>query len=177
MQNSVQRMAGLIDNVLDFARGRLGGGFVVERRPDPALGQSLEQVIAELRTAQPDRRIVSDIVLTQTVSADGRRIAQLFSNLLSNALTHGSDQAPVSVRARAQDGWFELSVANAGEPIPAGTLERLFHPFTRASARPMQEGLGLGLYIATEIAKAHDGVLTVHSDATETRFTFKMPLV
>ena len=169
-------MAGLIDNVLDFARGRLGGGFAVHRHLDPALREALEQVVAELRTAQPERRIDSDIALTQTISVDSRKIAQLFSNLVSNALTHGSDQAPVRVRARTEDGAFELSVANAGQPIPASTLSRLFHPFTRASARPMQEGLGLGLYIASEIAKAHDGALTVQSDPVETRFTFRMPL-
>ncbi len=176
VQNSVLRMAGLIDNVLDFARGRLGGGFAVHRQPDPALAEALEHVVAELRTAQPERRIDSDIVLTETVSVDSRRVAQLFSNLLSNALTHGSDQAPVTVEAWTRDGWFELSVANAGEPIPASTLSRLFHPFTRASARPLQEGLGLGLYIASEIARAHDGVLTVQSDEVETRFTFRMPV-
>jgi signal transduction histidine kinase len=176
VQNSVQRMAGLIDNVLDFARGRLGGGFSVDRRPDPGLAQALEQVVAELRTARSEHRIVSEIALSDIVSVDSRRIAQLFSNLLSNALTHGSDQAPVTVRASTHDGGFELSVANAGQPIPAATLSRLFHPFTRATARPMQEGLGLGLYIASEIARAHDGVLTVQSDETETRFTFRMPL-
>jgi signal transduction histidine kinase len=176
VQNSVHRMADLIDNVLDFARGRLGGGFSVDRRPDPALPEALEQVVVELRTARSEREIVSDIALAHIVSADSRRIAQLFSNLLSNALTHGSAQAPVTVRASTADGWFELSVANAGEPIPAATLSRLFHPFTRATARPMQEGLGLGLYIATEIARAHDGTLSVQSDLSETRFTFRMPL-
>lgn len=176
VQDSVLRMAGLIDNVLDLARGRLGGGFAVERQPDPALLQALEQVIRELRTARPDRVIVSDIVLNDIVSVDSRRVAQLFSNLLSNALTHGSSTEPVSVRAETRDGWFELAVSNAGEPIPAATLSRLFHPFTRATARPMQEGLGLGLYIASEIARAHDGVLSVQSDAAETRFTFRMPL-
>jgi signal transduction histidine kinase len=176
VQNSVQRMAGLIDNVLDFARGRLGGGFSVDRRPDPDLSQALDQVVTELRTARPEHAIVSEIALNQVVSADSRRVAQLFSNLLSNALTHGSNQTPVTVRAWTQDGWFELSVANAGEPIPAATLSRLFHPFTRATARPMQEGLGLGLYIASEIARAHGGDLSVQSDVTETRFTFRMPL-
>ncbi len=176
VQNSVQRMAGLIDNVLDFARGRLGGGFAVHRQPDPVLSEALEQVVAELRTAQPERRIESDIVLTKVASVDSRKIAQLFSNLLSNALTHGSDQAPVRVHARTEGDDFELWVANAGDPIPSATLDRLFHPFTRAAARPMQEGLGLGLYIASEIAKAHGGTLTVRSDANETRFTFRMPL-
>ena len=176
VQNSVTRMAGLIDNVLDFARGRLGGGFAIDRHPAPALAKLLEQVVTELRIAQPDRRIIDDIVLTQTVSGDSRRIAQLFSNLLFNALTHGAQQQPVAVRATTLDEWFELSVANAGAPIPPETLTRLFHPFTRASARPHQEGLGLGLYIASEIARAHGGVLTVSSDETETRFTFRMPL-
>ena len=176
VQNSVVRMAGLIDNVLDLARGRLGGGFAVERRPDPALPQRLEQVVAELRAAQPERVIVSHIVLNAIVSVDSRRIAQLFSNLLSNALTHGSATAPVRVRAETRNGLFELSISNAGEPIPAATLSRLFHPFARATARPMQEGLGLGLYIASEIARAHSGLLSVRSDETETRFTFRMPL-
>jgi signal transduction histidine kinase len=176
VQDSVQRMAGLIDNVLDFARGRLGGGFAVDRHPDPALPQALEQVITELRTARSDRVIASDIVLDEVVSVDSRKVAQLFSNLLSNALTHGSSTAPVSVVGRTRDGWFELSVANAGEPIPPTTVSKLFHPFTRAAARPMQEGLGLGLYIASEIARAHGGTLSVQSDETETRFTFRMPL-
>ena len=176
VQNSVQRMAGLIDNVLDFARGRLGGGFAVERRPDPDLAQALEQVVAELRTAQPDRVIVSNIVLTEIVSVDSRRVAQLFSNLLSNALTHGSATAPVRVRGETRNGLFELSISNAGEPIPPATLSHLFHPFTRATSRPMQEGLGLGLYIASEIARAHGGLLSVQSDEIQTRFTFRMPL-
>jgi signal transduction histidine kinase len=176
VQNSVQRMAGLIDNVLDLARGRLGGGFAVERRPDPALPQTLEQVITELRTAQPERVIVSEILLHDIVSVDSPRVAQLFSNLLSNALTHGSATAPVRVRGETRNGLFELSISNAGEPIPSATLSRLFHPFTRATARPMQEGLGLGLYIASEIARAHGGLLSVRSDKTETRFTFRMPL-
>ena len=176
VQNSVQRMAGLIDNVLDLARGRLGGGFAVERWPDPALTQALEQVVTELRTAQPERVIISDIVLNDIVSVDSRRVAQLFSNLLSNALTHGSATAPVRVRGETRNGLFELSISNAGEPIPSATLSRLFHPFTRATARPMQEGLGLGLYIASEIARAHGGLLSVRSDEIETRFTFRMPL-
>jgi len=176
VQNSVLRMAGLIDNVLDFARGRLGGGFAVHRQTDEALEETLQQVVAELRTAQPDRQIDSDILLAEPVSVDSRKIAQLFSNLLSNALTHGSDREPVRVRARAEDGAFELFVANAGQPIPPGTLAKLFHPFTRAADKPMQEGLGLGLYIASEIAKAHGGALTVQSDPVETRFTFRMPL-
>ncbi len=176
VRKSVGRMADLIDNVLDFARGRLGGGFNVELRVDPELPDVLQQVVAELRTAYPERAIVADVQLSRPVACDSRRIAQLLSNLLANALVHGAEDGPVEARARTVNGVFELSVANSGAPIPAGTVQRLFQPFSRASARPNQQGLGLGLYIASEIARAHGGSLDVTSDARETRFTFEMPL-
>jgi signal transduction histidine kinase len=176
LQNSVTRMAGLIDNVLDFARGRLGGGFVVERRVDTDLEGALRQVVTELRIAYPDRRIEARFDLTQPVNCDTHRIAQLFSNLLGNALTHGAETAPVRVEARTTEGCFELSVANSGDPIEPAAMGMLFQPFARASLRPHQQGLGLGLYIVSEIAKAHGGGMAVTSDATETRFTFTMPL-
>lgn len=175
MQGSVQRMAGLIDNILDFARGRLGGGFAIERRVEPHLDKALQQVVDELNTAYPDR-IVMTLALAAPVDCDSRRVSQLLSNLLGNALTHGAETAPVQVEARTADGMFALSVANAGEPISEAAMAKLFHPFARASLRPHQEGLGLGLYIAAEIAKAHGGTLEVASDTTETRFTFRMPL-
>jgi signal transduction histidine kinase len=66
-------------------------------------------------------------------------------------------------------------VANSGAPIPASILGNLFQPFSRATARAGQEGLGLGLYIASEIAHAHGGSLSVDSSMEETRFTFRMP--
>jgi phosphoserine phosphatase RsbU/P len=75
------------------------------------------------------------------------------------------------------EGIFELSVANAGEPIPTAALERLFQPFYRSTVLRDREGLGLGLYIAHEIAKAHGGTLEVQSTQEETRFTFRMPAV
>ena len=175
IRRSAARMAGLIDNVLDFARGRLGGGLSLVRAADAGLEGVLEQVIAEMRTAWPDRDVDAEIVLSRPVVCDSARIAQLFSNLLGNALTHGDPAGPVRVRARSGDDGFELSVANLGEPIPPETLAKLFQPFSRASGRPGQQGLGLGLYIASEIARAHGGSLEVASSAEETRFTFRMP--
>ncbi len=176
MQNSVRRMAGLIDDVLDFARGRLGGGFDIDRRADPALGDTLEQVVAELRVAHPERVILAELDPDLTVESDSRRIAQLASNLLANALTHGAPGEPIRLSARKAGDAFELSVSNRGEPIPPEAMDRLFQPFSRASVRPNQQGLGLGLYIASEIARAHGGALGVTSDSAETRFTFTMPL-
>jgi signal transduction histidine kinase len=176
LQNSVTRMAGLIDNVLDFARGRLGGGFVIDRQADIELEGALRQVVTELRMAHPERDIQARFDLTEPVDCDSRRVAQLFSNLLGNALTHGAETAPIRVEARTADGRFELSVANSGEQIEPAAMEMLFQPFSRASLRPHQQGLGLGLYIVSEIAKAHGGRMEVASDPTETRFTFSMPL-
>ena len=97
MQKSVRRMAGLIDNVLDFARGRLGGGFAIERRV-VMIQPALEQVITELRLSFPDRSIETAFSLEEPVDCDPGRIAQLFSNLLGNALKHGSPDSPVKVR-------------------------------------------------------------------------------
>jgi sigma-B regulation protein RsbU (phosphoserine phosphatase) len=172
-------MSALIDNVLDFARGRLGGGIPLRRLPQ-SLAPVLTHVIAELRASTPERKIEAEFDLTKQVDCDAVRIAQLFSNLLGNSVTHGTAATPVRVRATTTDGAFELSVANSGEPIPADAMERLFQPFHRRSAQgthqDTHQGLGLGLYIASEIARAHDGTIDVMSSPEETRFTFRMPL-
>jgi len=176
VQSSVGRMTELIDNVLDFARGRLGGGLLLSRDAQTALGPALEQVVEELRAAWPDRAIETRFSIARPVSCDRARIAQLLSNLVGNALTHGAPDAPVTVSASTDDSVFSLSVANKGAPLPPAILERLFQPFFRVAARPGQRGLGLGLYIAREIAAAHGGTLEAASTANETRFTFRMPV-
>jgi signal transduction histidine kinase len=174
LQGSVVRMHGLINNMLDFARGRLGEGLTVERGEEP-VEPILRQVIDEMRAVWPDRTIQSSFALDEPIRADRARLAQLFSNLLSNALTHGKPTGPVRVTALARDGQFELSVANEGQPIPEAIQTRLFEPYYRGASASGRQGLGLGLFIASEIARAHGGTLTVSSTAAETRFTFRMP--
>lgn len=176
IQGSVVRMSGLIDNVLDFARGRLGAGIPVDLRPNVMLGPVLDQVVTEMRIGVPDRVIETAFDLPEPIKCDPSRIAQLVSNLLGNALTHGAKQEPVRIRADVDDEALTISVANGGAPIPELTLERLFQPFFRGEVRSSQQGLGLGLHIASEIAKAHAGTLGVTSVPAETRFTFRMPL-
>ncbi len=171
MQSSVRRMAGLIDNVLDFARGRLGDGIVLDRNAHDPLGPVLEQVISELRAAWPGRQINARFNLTEPIDCDRSRIAQLLSNLVANALAHGAGGKPVSVTASGAGAQLELSVANQGTPIPPDVAKQLFEPFFRASSDHQRQGLGLGLYIAQEIARAHGGTLTVSSTPKETRFT------
>jgi phosphoserine phosphatase RsbU/P len=108
------------------------------------------------------------------VFCDPARLAQLFSNLLGNAISHGAPNQPVRLRATAKNGTFNLFVATGGKPIPAEARKRLFQPFCRGAAHGSSEGIGL--YIAAEIAKAHGGSIEVDSSGMETRFTFRMPL-
>jgi signal transduction histidine kinase len=176
IHQSVSRMSALIDDVLDLARGRLGGGLPLGRRGTELLGPVIDQVVAELRTSQPGRAIETDLDLTATVDCDRSRLAQLFSNLIGNALTHGAPEEPVRIAATTDDGHFLFEVSNRGERIPPAVMEKLFEPFSRGEVRPSRQGLGLGLYIASEIARAHGGSLTAESEEEQTRFIFRMPI-
>ena len=175
IRRSVTRMAGLIGNVLDLAQGRLGGGLAVTPVRDVAVDEVIELIVAEANVAWPDRMIVPDVAVATPIDCDARRIGQLIANLLDNALKYGDPAQPVRLGARSDAASFELTVANASAPIPPATIARLFHPFTRAG-HSGQEGLGLGLYIAAEVARAHGGSLDVTSTGGETRFTFRMPV-
>ncbi|MGO7419835.1 ATP-binding protein [Rhizobium ruizarguesonis] len=165
MQGSVVRMSGLIDNVLDFARGRLGGGITLERRAEH-LEPILRQVIGELRSCHLDRGIEVSIEFAGPINCDSGRIGQLVSNLLGNALTHGKSDEPVRLSAATVDGRLELWIANSGPPISCDAMTRLFQPYFRGEIGTSQRGLGLGLHIASEIARAHGGTITVSSDDT-----------
>lgn len=95
---------------------------------------------------------------------------------IGNALDHGAADAPVEVEASTNSGGLELSLTNSGDPIPPSDIERIFQPFKRDRSRTKREGLGLGLFIAAEIARAHGGSLAVSSTPEKTRFNFIMPL-
>lgn len=174
MRQSCRRMSSLVEDVLDLARGRLGGGIPVHPREVPRLEEVLRQVVEELCSAHPGREVAVAISLPEPVRCDPRRIGQLLSNLLANALVHGAADRPVRVAAGGAGGGLQLSVANAGRPIPPGIRERLFEPFSRGEVGP-GAGLGLGLYIAAEIARAHGGTLAVTSDESGTVFTLDLP--
>ena len=147
-------MAGLIDTVLDLARARLGGGLHLNRNRNQLLGPALDEVVQELRASWPDRQINVDINLPEPIDCDRARIAQLLSNLLANALAHGAADTPVFVCASVDGGTLELSVTNQGMPISPAVIARLFEPFCRPLSDSGHQGLGLGLYIASEIARA-----------------------
>lgn len=175
VRRSTARMLHLIEDILDFARNRLGGGFVLQVSDEP-LTPMLEQVVAELRTTYPDRLVQTEFAAPKTPRVDRNRIGRLLSNLLGNALLYGVPDQPVRVRTAIVGDAFELSVSNGGKPIPPEIARDLFKPFFRGTTKHGQQGLGLGLYIASQIAQVHGGTLTVASTPDETRFTFRMPL-
>jgi signal transduction histidine kinase len=104
IKTSAARMSGMIEDVLDLARGRLGGGLPLERNADAPLRPVLDQVVAEQQSRWPDRAIAAQFMITRPISCDRQRIARLFSNLLGNALTHGAADQPIRVSAMTTGG-------------------------------------------------------------------------
>ena len=135
----------------------------------------LQTIIDELLISWSDRAIELELDIEQQITCDPDRMAQLISNLLANALTHGTQHTPVWVKAIANIDFWQISISNEGNAIPEKDLEQLFHPFYREKSKASQNGLGLGLYIASEIAKSHNGELTVLSNESITCFTLKIP--
>lgn len=175
MHSSARRMAGLVDNVVDFTRGRMGSGLVLELRERRDVNLVLDQVVDELRSVYPERGIVTVIGPALALRCDPQRLAQLLSNLLKNALVHGDAAQPVTVSAALDDDRFMLAVGNAGPDLPPAIIDQLFKPYWRATSRAGDEGLGLGLYIVDQIARGHDGAIGVTSGDGRTTFTFSMP--
>ncbi|WP_349675913.1 GAF domain-containing sensor histidine kinase [Salegentibacter sp. UBA1130] len=170
------RMEGLIDNLLDFARGRLGEGIKLNKTTDSKkLEDVLKQVINELKIISPQQKISSKIQLENPVNCDPDRIAQLCSNLLGNAVTHGTSDESIELEVVCLNGEFKLEITNNGTKIPKEVREKLFEPFYRLEGEEPKKGLGLGLYIASEIAAAHNGEIKVSSSDKETVFSFVMP--
>ncbi len=176
MDNSAKRMTRLISGVMDFTHGQMGKGIQLNVKPASDLKSVLVHTVSELSGLHPDREILADIIIDGTFSCDPERISQLLSNLLINAIVHGDAAQPIKVMANIEEETLTLSVSNGGTPISADVIDKLFHPFWRNEKNKKTGGLGLGLFIASQIAEAHKGSLMVHSDENETVFSFKAAL-
>jgi signal transduction histidine kinase len=177
IKTNARRMFLLIDDVLDFARGRLGGGIEVELTDVENINSGLTTVVQEIQDARPDCKIIAEIRVDRPVRCDLGRLQQVASNLLANALTHGLPNSPIMLCATVDERELILEVWNAGEPIPAESLDKIFEPFWRHSVSASRNGLGLGLHICSQIVRAHEGRISVTSTRERgTLFTARLPL-
>ena len=174
--SSGKRMSRMIEDMLDLARARLGGGIALKREAAD-LGVLIDRVVREVQAANPTRRIEIRQEGDLQGEWDVERLAQVASNLIGNALQHGEESAPVRVGLDGREpGFVVLTVSNAGR-IPAELLPGLFDPFRGGQRQAgRSEGLGLGLYIVQQIVLAHEGAVDVRSDeANTTVFTVTIP--
>jgi signal transduction histidine kinase len=174
---SASRAARLIDQLLDLTRSRLGGGIPIDpERFD--LNDVCRQVLGETEIAHPDRPLHVDVRGDSTGVWDRDRMYQLVGNLVSNAVQHGEPRTSIDLRVDGRETEVIIEIANRGEPIPAETLPFVFDAFRQGrTAHPSRtDGLGLGLFIAQEIARAHRGsIAATSSQADGTTFRVRLP--
>jgi light-regulated signal transduction histidine kinase (bacteriophytochrome) len=177
IQSSSNRMQRMIGQVLDMSRIDRGLSLGIDLEPVD-LAALVEDMVEEARLAYPT--IVYDLnaVGPAFVLADAGRLGQVISNLLSNARHHGEPNQPIAIRLAPRDGLAVLEVANAGAPIPPETEAALFNPFKRASLNNPRNrtGMGLGLYIAQQIVREHEGEIAYRHEAGQVIFAVRLPL-
>jgi signal transduction histidine kinase len=179
--SSSTRMNQMVGALLDFTRSRLGGGIPIVRA-DMSMGKAVHDVVDELSALHPESKIKIETRGAQRGKWDCPRITQVLTNLIGNALEHGSPKTPVVVDVRGDDNEVTIAVHNQGPPIPTDQLDGIFSAMKRKDAAkdPATGGpsgnLGLGLYIADRIVNAHKGRIEVESsEEAGTTFTVHLP--
>jgi signal transduction histidine kinase len=176
---SAERMRRMISDLLDFARGRLGGGIPISARPVD-LGVLCREVVEELEAGRPGREVVLKAEGNLQGEWDADRLSQLLINLGKNALDYSPEETRVRFTLLDEGERLRLEVHNEGAPIPPERLASIFEPFRRfvedEGHSPSSSGLGLGLYIVEQIVRAHGGTISVRSTEEEgTTFTVRLP--
>lgn len=177
LASSTARMTELLDDLTDYTTIRLQGLLPV-RRARVNLRGLCEEVVQAAQVANPDRSIGLLAGESITAHADPKRMRQVISNLINNALTYGDQDRPVRVSVRPVTGACVVTVSNKGIPIPEDLIPRLFQPFLRGPAgrTAQQRGhMGLGLYIVHQIVRAHEGAIDVKSTRQGTHFSVYLP--
>ncbi len=173
-----QRMLEMIGTLLDFTNSRFKGALPIAPVPTD-LHAVCRGVVEELRAAEPGRTIELDLEEDGRGTWDPARIAQVVSNLVANALEHGAKDGPVRVSIGGDEEDAVLEVRNRGPAIPPELMAVMFEPFCRGSAlrdASHARGLGLGLYVVSQVVSAHGGSIAVHSTAERgTTFTLRLP--
>jgi signal transduction histidine kinase len=170
----VNRIQHIVGDLLDLAREREGAGIPVEPR-SADLRSTCQQIIDELKPIAPGREITLDCDADGLGTWDEHRILQAISNLASNAVQHGTPGSPVRMRITGDEHRAAVEIHNDGT-IPGELMPHLFEPFRSAHNQGHRgDGLGLGLFIAKAIARAHGGELEVDSSAGSTMFRMVLP--
>lgn len=174
--SSASRMNGMVGALLDFTRSRLGGGIPITRAP-MNMGKTVHDVVGEIEAAYPGRKIEVNARGSLQGDWDCARMSQVLTNLIGNALEHGSDRSLVKVDVVADDGDITIAVHNRGVTIPPEQLDGIFGAMKhKETAGPSSGNLGLGLYIAQQIVHAHKGTIAVESSEDRgTTFTVCLP--
>ncbi|MGH2419444.1 sensor histidine kinase [Pseudomonas sp. C 49-2] len=178
---SVQRASQIVGDLLDLTRCQMGPGIPV-KRTEVDLAPICERIVEEIRAFHPASNIVFEAKAQALGSFDGPRMEQVFSNIISNAVQHGDAQLPITVELATRAETVVFTVRNGGNPISADVLPFIFNPMGRFSQRSFiehgpTEGLGLGLFIASEIVTSHQGLIEVESDlASGTVFRATLPV-
>ncbi|PCE23701.1 two-component sensor histidine kinase [Paraburkholderia acidicola] len=172
------RMQALLNDMLDFNRTRLGLGISISPT-DVDLEKLFADELDQLRAAHPDSRVDLDAKGDCRGVWDGRRLQQLLGNLVLNAIKYGAPDAPVRVAMTGNERQVRFEVRNQGPAIDRMTLHRIFDPLQRGlnpeDSYNADGNLGLGLYIAREISRAHGGEIDARSDEMETVFAVSLP--
>jgi sigma-B regulation protein RsbU (phosphoserine phosphatase) len=167
MSRAADRANRLIADLLDFTQARLGQGIRLTPRPLD-LRATMAEAVEELALAYPGRQLIHRHDGASDCVGDSDRLTQAVGNLVSNAMTYGLLDAPVTVRSWIEPGSFGFSVHNLGTPIARELQPALFQPMVRGAAEAASgRSVGLGLFIVSEIVKAHQGGVSVRSSAEE----------
>jgi len=175
--SSAERMRRMINDLLDVTQSRLGGGLHIHRSPTDVVAVA-RQVLEEMKVVHPNRAVQLEASEACEGQFDSDRIAQVLNNLVSNALTHGAPEGTVEVKLRCEGPELLVQVANEGPALADELLPVLWEPFRRGRAAEEGKksgGLGLGLYIVHEIARAHGGRAEVSSADGKTTFAVRLP--
>lgn len=172
------RMQRLLDDLVEFNRSNLGLGIPVDCK-SADVRELLEEELSQIRTAHPERKVELVVEGPTDVVWDSVCVQRLVGNLVVNAMKYGSPQAPVRIVVTGSADDVNIEVRNHGVSLDGAALEGLFDPLKRGLHQPDAKGwdgsLGLGLYIAREIAKAHGGEIGARSEKDETVFTVRLP--
>lgn len=174
--SSAARMNQMVGALLDFTRSRLGGGIPITPAP-MNMGKAVHEVVSEIEAGHPGRKIEVSARGSLDGEWDCARMSQVLTNLIGNALEHGSERADVNVDVLADERELTIAVHNNGTAIPAEQLDGIFVAMKQKEPEGGSSGnLGLGLYIADQIVRGHKGRLTVESsDEHGTTFTIHLP--